>query len=60
MKTKTTIEIETSDGITEIYFEIISDGEIEIGRTKNCSVADSDGDYLLGNELLIRIQKEET
>ena len=57
---KATFEIEKSNGETFFAFEITvhENGQIKISNTKNCSLADIDGDYIFNtNNELFRIQE---
>lgn len=56
-----TFEIEKYNGDTFLAFEISIDenGDIDITRTKDCSLADVDGDYIFDTDNeLYRIQSE--
>lgn len=60
MKTYT-FEIEKYNGDTFLAFEISvdEDGAIDITKTKDCSLADVDGDYIFDTDNdLYRIQSE--
>ena len=57
---KHTFEIENNDGST-MSFEVYKDNnnEIKIGQTNNCSLADSDYDYIFNTDnQLFRIQAD--
>lgn len=53
-------EIESSDGNTIMAFEVAVNGdELEIVRTRDCSHADTDGDYIFDTDAdLYRIQSD--
>lgn len=58
---KHTFEIEKHNGETYIAFEIsvYENADIEITKTRNCSLADVDGDYIFDTDnKLYRIQSE--
>lgn len=53
-------EIESSDGNTMMAFEVTVKGDkLEITRTRDCSHADTDGDYIFDTDAdLYRIQSD--
>lgn len=60
MNKKFVFEIESYDGVTMMAFEISINGdELEITKTKDCSHADTDGDYIFDTDAdLYRIQSD--